>query len=76
MEGWQERQRQDHRAQAWLMYRYGMAFTAGEWPGGRPEIYEIFPLWTDEEINQMELEKIKATMKRWAAQKITKKVPK
>ena len=70
--GYQERQKQEHRALAIMLYRYGMAFTPGTWSGEPPSVMEIFPLWSEEEERQMEIEKLRAKLQRWASVKISK----
>lgn len=68
VEGMQQRQLIEQRGLATLLYRYGQAFSLVN-SQGLPDIWEIFPLWTETEINQMQVAKIKAIMMRHAARK-------
>ncbi len=67
-----ERDRREHQAQAALAA--GQAMYTGYVLNGKkgqelPEFYELFPFWTEEEIRQIRIEKIKTTMNRLANRK-------
>lgn len=58
-----------------LLYRFGMTFIPGKFDID-PEIYQVFPLWDDDEIKEMQLEKFKNRMLKHAATPVKKKVSK
>lgn len=68
VEGMQQRQLIEQRGLATLLYRYGQAFSLVN-SQGLPDIWEIFPLWNEAEINQMQVAKFKAIMMRHAARR-------
>lgn len=61
--------RQRLKTQSAIAYREAL-LTGATFAGGAkalPEVYEVFPYWTAEEIREMKLSKYKALMMRYAA---------
>lgn len=72
VQGWQERMRQEQRGLAMLLYRYGMYFVPGE-KQNAPQMFDLFPVWTDEEIREIQLAQLKARMAQFSATPIKPK---
>ena len=69
MLGYRERRRREHQSESVIAARaayYGALALCGN---GKPlpEVYELFPFWTEEEIKACKVEKYRAIMMRHAA---------
>ena len=58
-----------------IAYRYGMTFTPGKWDGEPPTLPDVFPFWSEDEINKMELDALRQKMMRWASTPIARNKP-
>lgn len=54
-----------------MLYRYGMYFVPAE-KKNPPEVYELFPLWSEEECKEMELATIAHKLRAMAAKPVRK----
>ncbi len=62
-----ERQRRQMKDLSVIAYTQA-GLTAQALTGGKiPELYELFPFWTEEEVQEMKVEKIRRVMERYAA---------
>ncbi len=69
LEGMREREERHMQLEAMIAYQQ-VGLIAGALAGERaPDLYEAFPLWSEEEIRQMKLEKYRRIMARYAAAK-------
>lgn len=69
MRGYRERQRRAHQAESVIAARaayYGALSLSGN---GKPlpEVYDLFPFWTEEEVKECRIEKYRAILMRHAA---------
>lgn len=66
----QEGHRRRMQDEAVVAYQQAGLIARAVVEGKMPEIYEVFPFWTEEEVRQMKLEHWKRVMERYAAQPV------
>ena len=74
VEGYQEAQRQESKRMAHLLYGHAILVNhcfAGQKGNSGSEIWDYFPVWTEDEIREMNVARVRAKMERIAARRIT-----
>ena len=59
--GWELRRKKVSQDTACLLYQFGLYFEFGR-PHPAPDMWNIFPLWDDDEIREMMLQRAQAEM--------------
>lgn len=67
-----EGQRRQAQERSFIAYQQAGLIARAVTEGKMPEIYEVFPFWKEEEIREMKVERYRAIMERYAAQKVAK----
>ena len=73
VEGYQEAKRQEAKNLAQLLYGHAILVNhafAGQKNAGQREIWDYFPVWTEDEIREMKVARVRAKMERFAARRV------
>lgn len=70
VEARREEQRRRAQEAAFIAYQQAGLIAQAALDGRLPDIYEVFPFWSEQEVRELRVEKYRAVMERYASKRV------